>query len=194
VLLLTAAALGLLAGLLAGGSITNLQYVRFRWPLVLVGALLLKDAGVITPLGRLPFEHYLYLVMLVVLVFWTLWHYEQLPAIWLVSVGMALNALVVAANGGRMPVARDLADHGPPELLRRGELGQYVLAGPNTRLPWLSDWIGLPGPVGHFFPQAYSPGDLVAFVGMATVVFLAVLGGSYYTSARVPARPLPHKS
>jgi hypothetical protein len=181
--------LGLIAGALAGGSVSNLQYVRFRWPLVVAAGLILKEAGVITPLGKLGVAPYFYLASLAVLVAWTLWHHDLLPGIWLIAVGMAMNLLVVAANFGHMPVSRELADHGPPELLQKGVLGQYILAGPDTRLPWLSDWIALPGGIGKIFPQAYSPGDILAFAGMAVVVFFATMGASYQTTLRGALKP-----
>jgi hypothetical protein len=90
----------------------------------------------------------------------------------LVAVGIALNLIVVVANGGHMPVARGLPHVGPPQFYQYGVWGQYMLAGPGTRLNWLADWIQLPPPIGRVFPQAYSPGDLVSCVGLAVVLFL----------------------
>ena len=51
---------------------------------------------------------------------------------------------------------------------------QYVLESSSTRLNFLDDWVALPGTLGRIFPQAYSPGDLVAVVGMAVSVFLSM--------------------
>ena len=76
-----------------------------------------------------------------------------------------MNLVVVIANGARMPVATALA--GP--LVYRGHIGQYVAMGPGTNLGWLADWIGVPGPLGG----AYSPGDAVIAIRIASVVFFA---------------------
>ncbi len=166
---------GLVAGLAAGGRFVRLLEVRFRWPLLVVAAYVVKEAGVLfTPLATSPVAPWLYVVALAALVGWTLWHRRRLPGIEVVALGMAMNLLVVLANLGHMPVSRALADRGPRELLVRGVLGQYVLAGHGTRLDWLGDWIELPGALGRLLPQAYSPGDLVAALGMAITLFLVV--------------------
>jgi hypothetical protein len=174
-LLLAGAALGLIAGLLTGGRFGNLAYPRLhlRWPLVPALALIVRELGVIGPLATSPALPALYIVTLSTLLVWTLWHLWELRGVWLVALGLALNLAVVAANAGHMPVAPALAARGPHELVERGVLGQYELASASTRLGWLGDWIQLPGPAGHAFPQAYSVGDILAGAGMAAVLFLA---------------------
>jgi len=77
------------------------------------------------------------------------------------------------ANGGHMPVAAAAVHLGPPQLRAVGTWAQYGVMGSGTRLGWLGDWIQFPGLVGRFFPQAYSPGDLVSLVGLSVVLFLA---------------------
>lgn len=174
-LLIMCAVAGLVAGLAAGGRLIRLTEIRFRWPLFVVVAYIVKEAGVLfPPLATSPVAPWLYVVALAALVAWTLWHRKQLRGIEVVAAGMAMNLLVVLANLGHMPVARSLADRGPKELLIRGVLGQYILAGHGTRLDWLGDWIELPGTLGRLLPQAYSPGDLVAALGMAITLFLVV--------------------
>jgi hypothetical protein len=184
VFLVVGGLVGLLAGLVAGGSLSNLHYIRFRWPLAVVVTLVARDLVAFPAFAHLAIEPAIYSLALFGLIVWTLWHHDQIPGIWIVSVGMALNLVVILANAGHMPVPVELSGSGPPELARTGVLGHYVLSGPQTRLPWLGDWIALPGPIGHIFPQAYSPGDLVAFVGIGVVLFLGVLGGSYYSAVR----------
>jgi hypothetical protein len=53
----------------------------------------------------------------------------------LMGLGPLLNALVIAANGWRMPV--DGTGEDPADLDRTG----YVALGPSTRLRFLADWI-----------------------------------------------------
>ena len=172
-LLVIGALLGLAAGLATGGSMRNLGQRRLRWPLVVLAALLVKEAGIRTPLATAAAAPWIFVLSLVGLIAWALWHHDRLPGIWLVALGIGLNLAVVVANGGHMPVPVEQARRGPPVLMEHGTWGQYIIAGPATRLAWLEDWIVLPGPIGRLFPQAYSPGDLVAFVGMVVVLFLA---------------------
>lgn len=173
---LAGCALGLVLGLLAGGSFKALAHLQFRWPLLVVAALVIKDAAFISSLATFPLTGLIYVISLIALLAWTVWHWDRLPLIWLVSLGIAMNAMVVVANGGHMTVSVELARKSPAAvqpLVRLGTYGQYMLESPNTHLNWLGDWIALPGPIHSIFPQVYSPGDLVMFVGMVVMVFLA---------------------
>ena len=174
-LLLAGAIVGVLVGLAGGGDLRGLGATRLRWPLVVVLALAVKELGVWSPLAqRQDVTPWLFTASLAVLVVWTLWHVNRLPGIWLITLGMAMNLAVVALNGGHMPVPEALAHRGPGQLVEQGVLGPYMLAGPQTRLAMLGDWIRLPWPLGTLFPQAYSPGDLVSLLGMFVVVLLAI--------------------
>jgi hypothetical protein len=175
-LILAGAALGLLAGLAAGGSLAALTFPRLhvRWPVAPMLAVLVKELGLLGPLGHSSIQPFLYLAALLVLLGWVLWHLWELRGSWLVAVGVSLNVLVVAANAGRMPVAAAVAPWAPEQLAGQGALGQYVIAGVGTRIGWLGDWVVLPGVLGSVFSQVYSPGDLVVATGLAVVLFLAV--------------------
>jgi hypothetical protein len=164
-LLLAGVALGLGLGVATGGRIGYLANIRFRWPLVVLAALLVKELGVLSPFSRIEGIQFVYALSLAAVVAWTLWHFNRLPGVWLVSLGASMNLIVVLANGGRMPVAASLAPH----LVQRGTIGQYVVMGPSTNLGWLADWIPLP----PIFGGAYSPGDIVVALGIMLVAFLA---------------------
>jgi hypothetical protein len=187
VLWVVALGLGLAAGFAAGGSIDNLARLRFRWPWFVLAALVVREAAVLTPLNRLEGAQYVYAAALVALVAWTLWHINRVAGIWLVAGGSSLNLVVIAANGGRMPVAPELAG----ALVQRGHLGQYTLMTSYTQLNWLADRIALPGPLGRVVPEAYSPGDLIVAVGIAIVVVLAMRSrsGSEETRPRIVSDP-----
>jgi hypothetical protein len=165
VLLLVALVVGLVAGVATGGKLGNLANVQIRWPWLVVAALAVREAAVLSPLRGVDGVQYVYVAALAALVAWTAWHAWRLNGAWIVAVGAAMNLLVVVVNGARMPVAQVLA--GP--LLERGHIGQYVVMGPGSNLGWLGDWIGVPGPLGG----AYSPGDAVIAIGIGAVVFLA---------------------
>ena len=170
-LFLLAALVGLALGIALGGSLSNLGAIRFRWPVIPLFALIMRDVGVNTPLAYTPSAPVLYVTGLSLLFGWALWHRNRVPGLIIVAAGMLLNLIVIGANLGHMPVSLALADRGPIELLRKGVLGYYVLMSPDTRLDFLGDWIELPPPVNRVFPQAYSPGDLVAIVGMGLTLF-----------------------
>lgn len=170
-LLLVGALVGLVAGLLTGGSVHNLLARRLRWPLVVVAAFVVRELEIRSPLGSTDLAPPLFVLSLLVLIAWTLWHRHELPGIWLVTSGMTLNLLVVLANTGHMPVAAAAAHLGPRQLQDQGVWAEYVLMGPGTRLGWLGDWLLLPWPVSRVFPQAYSPGDMVSLAGLGVVLF-----------------------
>ncbi len=164
-LLLIALVIGLLAGIATGGKLGNVANLNIRWPWLVVAALVVREAAVLSPLSGVDGVQYLYAASLAALVAWTAWHATRLRGAWIVAVGAALNLLVVIANGSRMPVAPELAGR----LMNRGHIGQYVVMGSGTNLGWLGDWIGVPGPLGG----AYSPGDVVIAIGIAAVAFFA---------------------
>jgi Family of unknown function (DUF5317) len=163
--LLVAVVVGLVAGIATGGKLANVANLSFRWPWLVVAALIIREATVLTPLSRIDGVQYVYAAALAALIAWTVWHISRLRGAWIVAVGAALNLIVVIANGARMPVASELAGR----LVDRGHSGQYVVMGSGTNLGWLGDWIGVPGPLGG----AYSPGDAVIALGIAVVAFFA---------------------
>ncbi len=167
---LLAIAFGLLLGLFGGGNLSNLARLKFRWPWVLVGAVVVREAVTFTPLSRIDAARYIYVLTLALIVLWTVWHVKLLPGIWLVTAGALSNLVVVAVNGGRMPVALELArTELGGVLVQRGHIGQYTLMGADTSLNGLGDWLSI-----WPLPQAYSPGDLLIAVGLALVVLVAV--------------------
>lgn len=100
----------------------------------------------------------LLIVSQVLVVGWLLLH-RELPGVWLVALGLALNAVVIAANGA-MPV-----DPNAVRALGLGELevplGKHTLLTDDTRLPWLADVIPIPP-----LRSIVSVGDLVIAVGL----------------------------
>ncbi|HYL51736.1 MAG TPA: hypothetical protein VEZ15_07185, partial [Acidimicrobiia bacterium] len=88
-LFLLAIAFGIALGLLGGGNLSNLARLKFRWPLVLVGAVLMRYVVIFTPLSRVDGAQYVYAASLAVIVLWTVWHLRLLPGVWLVTLGGA---------------------------------------------------------------------------------------------------------
>ena len=162
---LAAIVLGAGFGLVTRGRIENLARLQFRWPWLVLAALIVREAVLLTPLNGVEGAQYVYLLGLVVIVAWTIWHWRRLRGIWLVTLGGALNVLVIAANGARMPVAPESAG----SLNSRGTFGQYTLMGGHTNLNFLGDWVRFDGA-----PGVFSIGDVIIALGLAIVVFLAV--------------------
>jgi hypothetical protein len=163
-LVLAPLVIGAVAGLAAGGRLQNWLDAPFRWPGLVIGALVVREAVALTPLARIEALRYVYVLFILVLLGWTAWHINRMPGVWIVSIGAAMNLVVIAANDFRMPVARA----GAGRLIEIGHTGQYVLMDSSTRLAWLGDWIVLPTWLGG----AYSPGDVVVAIGAGVVAFL----------------------
>ncbi|TMC11046.1 MAG: hypothetical protein E6J30_02455 [Chloroflexi bacterium] len=70
---------------------------------------------------------------------------------------------MIAANDFRMPVVQSAAGR----LVEVGHHGQYTVMDSSTRLPWLADWVLVPGWLGGVF----SPGDAVIGIGLGVVAF-----------------------
>jgi hypothetical protein len=88
----------------------------------------------------------------------------------IIFIGMLLNILVMAANGGSMPVNADLLpDLGLDDLsgwLTDPRVIKHTLAGDQTRLYWLGDVIGTPWPSA----RVLSLGDLIMMVGLFIMI------------------------
>jgi hypothetical protein len=161
---------GLIVGFATHGTLDKLARLHFRWPWLVVAVLALRAAAVLTPLRGVDGVQYAYAAGLAALIAWALWHVNRVAGIWLIASGSVLNLVVIAANGGRMPVAPELAG----SLVQRGHAGQYVVMSSGTHLNWLADWISLRGFTGWGPVEAYSPGDLIIALGIATVIALAM--------------------
>jgi hypothetical protein len=106
------------------------------------------------------------------------WFNRHLAGVWLLAGGAAVNLLVIASNGGFMPISPQTASHLiPPALLETLPVGERFGAGKDilllpehTRFVWLSDRFLLPD--WSPYQVAFSLGDILiasgAFWLMAT--------------------------
>jgi len=103
---LSTVALALIVGALAGGSLPRLAELRLRWIWMLGLALVLRfgaglvrqaEPGLDLPLGAAFIAVY-------GLIFAWLWGNWRVPGLQIAAVGIGLNALAVALNGGQMPI------------------------------------------------------------------------------------------
>ncbi len=144
-----AALLGLVIGFLRGGNFRRLGQIDLRgWPLALI-ALLIQAALQFNWGTRLGYPKeltpYLHLFSYLPLLIFTYIN-RKLPGMKLIALGLLLNLLVIAANGGIMPVDTDKLVPPPLEGEPLFETGS-PLHGPltdTTRFPYLADIFLLP--------------------------------------------------
>ena len=101
------------------------------------------------------------------------WLNLGLPGFWLLGLGLSLNFLVIALNGGLMPIAPEAASQVHPETppqawLRGARVGpgskDVVLEPAQTRLAVLSDRFLLPE--WSAYRAAFSLGDVLIALGV----------------------------
>jgi len=168
-MLLEAAVLGILIGWLKGGQLRNLSNLQIRLVLLAVMAYLLQFG--LDYAGRLEMDfitgqvmplHLLSYLLMGVFIFANL----RLPGMWVMGAGIFLNFVVIAANGGVMPVSAASLSPELAKLLTSGEpvLHTYMTEGAN--LAYLADILPTP-----LFPGGkISIGDVILSLGV--VLFL----------------------
>jgi len=167
--------LSIVIALLLGGSFRTLARSDIRgveWFLIgFLAEMLLDYAASRTPQAVGP-----WIIPVDVLVYgtvlWGVWLNRHLWGMILVGAGSVLNALVIFANGGRMPVAAQaLARAGIGDLvqyLAAGRSGTHGLMGAGTHLRWLGDIFAMPP--WSFRPAAFSIGDMLIGIGIMLVM------------------------
>ena len=169
-ILLISALLGLILGLLAGGSLKAIAHYPLKGALLPVAAYLLKIGA-----GKLlqPQTGALAVCLLQYALVFTflLIHHER--SIWplVVFLGSLLNLAVIAANNGCMPVSAALFGNSADRLsqLAGNQIYAYCLADESTRLRFLGDVIRI-GPAGVPIGFA-SIGDCILCLGVLILVF-----------------------
>ncbi|CAA7599522.1 Hypothetical protein DEACI_0148 [Acididesulfobacillus acetoxydans] len=171
-MLIGALILAVAAGLLAGGKLKNLSYLQLRGAWLVLGALFLqavlswmaaRGSG-IGPRWVGPLLHVLSYVLLLAFT----WVNRSLPGVRVLAAGVFLNGLVIALNGGLMPVAPWALPPGDIASLARG-VGIHGLMSAGTRLTALADrfYLTLPG-LGRWL---FSVGDVLIDLGAFWLVF-----------------------
>jgi len=182
-LLLLAAVIGTLGGLWHGGALRYFARLSFRWPALFLAGLILR-AVAFSPVVRHDGAAIgVYLLALVCLAVGIAVN-RRIVGIELVLLGLLLNAIVILANGGAMPVSADALrlvgryDYAL-QLRDEGPLGHVQLATADTVLRPLADIIPL-SPV-PLFQTVASVGDLLIAAGMLIIFYVGTL--------RPPAMP-----
>jgi MFS transporter, DHA3 family, macrolide efflux protein len=170
---------GLVLGLLAGGSITNLALVRLRWVPILLFAVILRFAteyfvirgsGLVDAL-RLPLFGIAFSLLLA-----ALWVNRTHPGLRIAFVGILLNTVAIVANFGHMPIWL-------PSLLSAGfrpsdTTSFHVLLDPALS----TDFFLHAGPLADILPiplplirNVASIGDVFLTAGLAFFLFATIV-------------------
>jgi hypothetical protein len=172
VLLLWGLIAGIVIGWLSGGRLRRLNEIKLRAGWAVLGAMLIQflifplgDRGPILPYATVPLHFASYALLALFLVS-NLRHWP----IAVMGVGLLLNLMAIAANGGYMPSSpAALRQAGLVEAAERlvalGREGNVVLMGPATHLNFLGDVLYIPR--GVPFAAAFSVGDLLIGLGLA---------------------------
>ena len=196
-MLLDAAVLTIIVGFIGGGRLGRLKNLDLRAPAafiaaaaVQIGILVLGASGVsVAALLGGPVHILTYLLLLV-----GLWLNRHLWGVRIAALGVFLNFLVIAANGGSMPVDRALAERAGNArvvaLLDSPSYTHHEAITPQTRLRQLGDVVRLPMLVprpGFFSPG--SVGDVFITVGACWLILSGMgafgTGRPRSTAARV---------
>jgi MFS family permease len=178
--LLAGIALGLVAGLLAGGRLTNLTEVRLRWMAAIFLAVVVRYGTEAALSRNVPAAETLRVPLLVTayaILLVGLWVNRRQPGLAIAFVGTLSNAVVIAVNGGHMPLwepslaaaglaAADLV--GPLHVLLPPAIDASFLA----HLGPLADVIPIPVPLVR---NVASIGDVVISLGLGFFLFATVL-------------------
>jgi hypothetical protein len=168
--ILYAVVIGLVAGLLAGGRISAIGEIRFRWaPLVIAGFLaqvLLFSDAVAERVGDLGPALYVGSTLMVVV---AVLRNVAIPGIPLVALGAISNLAAIVANGGYMPASpaamAALGKDAPTIYSNSAVVTQPALAA-------LTDVFALPSWLP--FNNIFSVGDVVLAVGVVIVIWAAM--------------------
>jgi hypothetical protein len=175
-LLLASIVAGFMAGWMRGGKPSRLADVTFRlwWIVPILAALQSFTINRLHSASRLRLLHPRPLLLIgTYIVLWVVvWWNRRQPGMWFVLLGVTLNLIAIAANGGYMPII--------PEALARIGAGEAayqmpassVVRGSKDVLVWidearfwmLGDLLVIPEPFP--WPTAMSVGDVALAVGV----------------------------
>jgi hypothetical protein len=118
-----------------------------------------------------------------------LWVNRNLPGFNYILIGVFLNFIVMAVNGGRMPVSLEAASILDPfyaDVLKGGIYAKHQLLSDSTRLSFLGDIIPLSSPYPR--NQVISIGDVIMNIGGFIFVLQLMLSGKKLHTASSPLK------
>ncbi len=167
--------LGVAIGWLRRGRLSNISKIQLYWVGLALAALLLqkgldllaaRGAGVAPPVGAIVHLASYFLL------FTFIYLNRRLPGLSLMALGVLLNFLVIAANGGMMPVADAYLPAEAVYRLTSGLEGTHSLLTEDTRLAWLADVIYL----DFLGKRLVSIGDILLAGGLVVFIQRSMAG------------------
>ncbi len=156
-----------------GGSFDALLDTRLRFLPLVFAAVAIQVYFVVAPPAWLTHTGAMLIYLSTqALTLGFIWFNRNLPGMWLVVAGLALNMTVIALNGA-MPVSESASRVAGAEFLtdhRHVEHGLHLrneVLDDSARLPLFSDVIPVPG-IG----QVVSAGDVLIGLGLITLIFV----------------------
>ncbi len=159
-----AAILGIIIGFLRGGKLNRLARINLRWwPLAMIALLIQVGLWAGFERGYLqdltPYLHLFSYVPLLIFVYVN----RKFPGMYLIGLGLLLNLLAIATNGGVMPVdPSKLAPRSHENLLSGTSSPLHAPISETTRFPFLGDIFRLP----YGDHRLISWGDLFLSLGL----------------------------
>lgn len=156
-----------IAALVRGGSLKTLADTQFGWLWLLFAGLAVQlTAQIWAPdwLGGAAGTAVIVVSNLLVAAFLVM--NRRIPGIPLILIGLAMNVVVITANGA-MPVSASASRNAGVEPPGPG-VGdvEHELLTDETTLPWLGDVLSFPG-----LPGVFSVGDVVLALGVGELVY-----------------------
>ena len=180
-LFLLAIIVGMAVGALCRGRLSNLPSLKLRAVWILLVALFIQVLifPLFLPQPLFPYAIApLHLVSYAMVLVWILMNLRLRP-MWIVGLGGVLNFLVLAVNGGYMPVSLDaLVQAGEAStanhLAATGVYANVIPMGADTRLNFLGDILAMPDWVP--LARVLSLGDIVIAMGIAWLIAKGMMG------------------
>jgi hypothetical protein len=181
-LYLAAIALGIAAGIMAGGKISNVLDFKIKKAWLIILSLLIQISAQIAVSKGIDFiQNYLGILQFAVyaLLITAFYYNRQYIGMCIIAAGSILNAIVMIANGGRMPVNADILERlnlmEGADAVNSGQDIKHVFMDESTKLPFLGDIVHPPSFLSCFM-QVVSIGDIVITAGLLVLVFEIVRG------------------
>ncbi len=165
--------IAIVLGKILGGKFTNLGSLNVRYVYIIILAYLIQ-VGIDFWAPRHEFWGYPYLhIFSYILLFFALVKNIKLPGINYILGGTVMNFVVIALNGGQMPVRADIIPERVATALASVRGGTHVLITEGTRLGFLADifYVSLP-----YQKQLISIGDIIINVGILVLIIRGMKG------------------
>jgi len=167
--------ISIIIGLLRDGKLSSLSQISLKKTELMVLACLIQG-GIIFLGSRnikfvLDYSSYMIIFSYIILLL-AVWYNKELKGIKLITLGIIFNFIVIAANGGHMPVLlSSLHKAGLDDfalVLKEGTYVTHTLITEKTLFGFLADVIPLSPPFPD--PSVLSAGDFLMFYGVFSLI------------------------